>query len=202
MSRTNGEGFYRTPPLRVGEYLIDVDAQGFKHLTRQGVILNVGDVRVVDIAMELGAALFTVDVTAAASPLQTSDSTAGTVIDNRQIVNLPLNGRDYLQLALISSGTAPPVRSEFRSAQGFSVGGHRPSQVNFLIDGIDNNNQSIASQGNQKEAIKPSIDAIQEFKVLVNNYSAEYGRTAGGVVNLTIKSGSNELHGAVYEILT
>ena len=71
--------------------------------------------------MELGAAVFTVDVTAAASPLQTSDATAGTVIDNRQIVNLPLNGRDYLQLALISSGTAPPVRSEFRAAQGFSV---------------------------------------------------------------------------------
>ena len=198
---TNGEGFYRTPPLRVGKYVIDVDAQGFKHVTRQGVILNVGDVRVVDIAMELGAALFTVDVTAPASPLQTSDATAGTVIDNRQIVNLPLNGRDYLQLALISSGTAPPIRSEFRAAQGFSVGGHRPTQVNFLIDGIDNNNQSIASQGNQKEAIKPSIDAIQEFKVLVNNYSAEYGRTAGGVVNLTIKSGSNELHGAVYEFL-
>lgn len=126
---------------------------------------------------------------AAAPLLQTTESSAGTVIENRQIVDLPLNGRDYLQLAVISAGTAPP------RGQGISIGGQRSTEVSFMIDGVDNNNQSIASQGNQKEVVKPSIDALAEFKVITNGFSAEYGKSSSGIVSLAIKSGTNELHG-------
>lgn len=193
--QTNENGQFRTPPLRIGSYEISVSAPGFKRASRSAVSLSVGDVRRLDFVLEVGQITETVNVEAAAPLLQTSESTAGTVIGNKQIVELPLNGRDYLQLATISSGTIPS------RGTGVSVGGQRGTEVNFLIDGIDNNNQSIATQGNQKEAVKPSIDAIGEFKVVTNGFSAEYGRSSAGVVNLTLKSGTNEFHGSVFYFL-
>jgi hypothetical protein len=200
-AESNAAGYYRTPPLRPGEYVVEVEAQGFKRTTRRGVVLNVGDTRQVDITLEVGQVTEQVEVAAEAPLLQTTEGATNTVMENRQILELPLNGRDYLQLARISAGVAPPPRGEFGSAQGISVGGSQATQVNFLIDGIDNNNQSIASQGEQKEAIKPQIDAVQEFKIVTNAYSAEYGRSMGGVVTLTTKSGSNEFHGTLFEFL-
>jgi len=194
-TQTNEEGRYRSQPLRIGEYEVSAEAPGFKKYTGSGVVLSIGDVRQLDITLELGAVTETIEVQASAPLLQTSDATAGTVIENRQIVDLPLNGRNYLQLALISSGT---VRSR---GQGVSIGGARGTEVNFVIDGMDNNNQSIASQGRQKEVVKPSIDAIAEFKVVTNGFSAEYGKTSSGVINLSIKSGTNEIHGTVFEFL-
>ena len=151
--------------------------------------------------LEVGDLTETIEVTAAAPLLQTTEGSTATVMENRQILELPLNGRDYLQLARISAGVTPPARSGVANRQGISVGGSQATQVNFIIDGIDNNNQSIASQGGQKEAIKPQLDAIQEFKILTNSYSAEYGRSMGGVVTMTTKSGSNQIHGAVFEFL-
>jgi hypothetical protein len=193
--QTGEEGRFRTPPVRIGEYLISVEANGFKRVTRRGVVLNVGDVRQVDFTLEVGQVTESVEVVGAAPLLQTSESAAGTVIANKQIVELPLNGRDYLQLALLSGGTTPS------RGTGVSIGAQRGTEVNFLIDGIDNNNQSIATQGNQKEAVKPQVDAVQEFKVVTNGFAAEYGRSSAGVVNLTLKSGSNEIHGTVFEFL-
>ena len=163
--------------------------------------LNAGDTRQVDLVLEVGEVTETIEVVAQAPLLQTQEGTAGTVMDNQQILELPLNGRDYLQLARISAGVTPPARSEVANRQGVSVGGSQATQVNFIIDGIDNNNQSIASQGNQKEAIKPQIDAVQEFKILTNAYSAEFGRSMGGVVTMTTKSGTNEVHGSAFEFL-
>ena len=153
------------------------------------MLLSIGDTRQLDITLEIGAVTEVIEVEASAPLLQTSEAAAGTVIENRQIVDLPLNGRDYLQLAVISSGTV------MSRGQGVSIGGQRGTEVNFVIDGMDNNNQSIASQGNQKEAVKPSIDAISEFKVITNGFAAEYGRTSAGIVSLSIKSGTNDLHG-------
>ncbi|MBM3797594.1 MAG: TonB-dependent receptor [Acidobacteria bacterium] len=192
---SNEEGRFRTPPLRIGAYELDITAQGFKRVTRTGVTLNVADVRTLDLVLEVGQVSERVEIAGAAPLLQTAESTAGTVITNRQIVDLPLNGRDYLQLALVSAGTAPA------RGQGVSVGGQRGMELNFVIDGIDNNNQSIASQGNQKEALKPQVDAVQEFKVVTNGFPAEYGRSSAGVVNLTIKSGTNEIHGTLFEFV-
>ncbi len=182
-------GTYRSPPLRIGEYIILAEADGFKQYSGSGVALSIGDTRQLDITLEIGAVTEVIEVEASAPLLQTSEASAGTVIENRQIVDLPLNGRDYLQLAVISSGTV------MSRGQGVSIGGQRGTEVNFVIDGMDNNNQSIASQGRQKEAVKPSIDAISEFKVITNGFAAEYGRTSAGIVSLSIKSGTNELHG-------
>ncbi|HEX4277768.1 MAG TPA: carboxypeptidase regulatory-like domain-containing protein [Bryobacteraceae bacterium] len=194
-ARTDERGQYRTPALRIGEYVLSIDADGFKHFSQRGVELEIGDVRKVDVELEIGHASESVNVDAEAPLLQTSDSTVGDVINNKQIENLPLNGRDYLQLANLSSGTTP-------SSQGVSIGGQAGTQVAFLLDGQDNNNQQISTgHSGQKEVVKPSVDAIQEFKVVSNGYSAEYGRSSSGVVSVAIKSGSNQLHGSAFEFI-
>jgi hypothetical protein len=192
---TDERGQYRTPPLRIGDYTITVEAAGFKKFNQRGLVLSIGDVREVDAALQVGEVSDSVDVEASAPLLQTADSTVGTVINNKQIEDLPLNGRDYLQLAALSSGT-------IASSQGVSVGGQAGTQAAFLLDGQDNNNQQISTgHSGQKEIVKPSVDAVQEFKVVTNGYSAEYGRSSSGVVSVALKSGSNEIHGAAYEFL-
>ena len=193
--RTDERGEYRTPSLKIGEYAIAVVADGFKQSNQRGVVLEIGDVRKVDVVLEVGQTSESVVVEAEAPLLQSSDSTVGDVINNRQIEELPLNGRDYLQLANLSSGTVP-------STQGVEIGGQAGTQVAFLLDGQDNNNQQIStSHSGQKEVVKPSVDAIQEFKVVTNGYSAEFGRSSSGVVSVALKSGSNELHGSAFEFI-
>lgn len=193
--QTDERGSYRTPPLRLGEYTIRIAADGFKQFKLSGVVLDIGDVRRVDAALEIGQVSESVNVEAVAPLLQTSDSTVGTVITNSQIEELPLNGRDYLQLGSLSSGT-------IASGQGVEIGGQAGTQAAFLLDGQDNNNQQISTgHSGQKEVIKPSVDAIQEFKVVTNGYSAEYGRSSSGVISVALKSGANEVHGTAYEFL-
>jgi len=193
--RTDEHGQYRTPSIRIGEYLVSVEAGGFKQSNQTGVVLEIGDVRKVDVVLEIGQTSESVSVEAEAPLLQTSDSTVGTVINNKQIEDLPLNGRDYLQLANLSSGTTP-------STQGVSIGGQAGTQVAFLLDGQDNNNQQISTgHSGQKEVVKPSVDAIQEFKVVTNSYAAEYGRSSSGVVSVALKSGSNQPHGSAFEFI-
>ena len=188
------KGQYRTAPLRIGEYTVTVELPGFKTFVQRGVVLNIGDIRKVDAHLQLGDVSEQITVAAAVPLLSTVDSTVGTVITNRQINDLPLNGRDYLQLASLSSGTLPT------SGVGISIGGQAGSQVAFLLDGQDNNNQQISTgHSGQKEVVKPSVDAIQEFKVVTNGYAAEYGRSSSGVVSVSLKSGTNSLQGTVYE---
>jgi hypothetical protein len=191
---SDDKGQYRTAPLRIGEYTVAVELPGFKTFVQRGVVLNIGDIRKVDAHLQLGDVAEQITVAAAVPLLSTVDSTVGTVITNRQIKDLPLNGRDYLQLASLSSGTLPT------SGVGISIGGQAGSQVAFLLDGQDNNNQQISTgHSGQKEVVKPSVDAIQEFKVVTNGYAAEYGRSSSGVVSVSLKSGTNSLQGTVYE---
>jgi hypothetical protein len=193
--RTDSHGDYRTPSLKIGEYAIAIEADGFKQSNQRGVVLEIGDVRKLDVVLEVGQTSESVNVDAEAPLLQASDSTVGDVINNKQIEDLPLNGRDYLQLANLSSGT-------IASAQGVEIGGQAGTQVAFLLDGQDNNNQQIStSHSGQKEVVKPSVDAIQEFKVVTNGYSAEFGRSSSGVVSVALKSGTNELHGSAFEFI-
>jgi hypothetical protein len=188
------KGQYRTAPLRIGSYTITVELPGFKTFVQRGVTLNIGDVRKVDATLQLGDVSEQITVAASVPLLSTVDSTVGTVITNKQIKDLPLNGRDYLQLASLSSGTLPTT------GVGISIGGQAGSQVAFLLDGQDNNNQQISTgHSGQKEVVKPSVDAIQEFKVVTNGYAAEYGRSSSGVVSVSLKSGTNSLQGTVYE---
>jgi hypothetical protein len=196
--RTDDRGQFRTPPLKPGSYSLVVEAAGFKQFNQKGLELNIGDVRQISTTLEVGQVTESVSVEAAAPLLQAADSTVGTVITNRQIADLPLNGRDYLQLAALSGGTTPATGTN----GGISIGGQAGSQAAFLLDGQDNNNQQITTgHSGQKEIIKPSVDAIQEFKVVTNGYSAEYGRSSSGVISVALKSGTNSVHGTAYEFL-
>lgn len=195
---TDNEGRYRTPPLRIGEYVLSITADGFKEFQQSGINLSLGDVREIDAKLSIGESSDSISVIDQPPLLQTSDSAVGTVITNRQIVDLPLNGRDYLQLAALSAGTIPSANS----SGGISIGGQAGSQTAFLLDGLDNNNQQISTgHSGQKEIIKPSVDAIQEFKVVTNSYSAEFGRSSSGVISASLKSGTNQFHGTAFEFL-
>jgi hypothetical protein len=208
---TNNEGRYSSGPLRVGEYRVEAELPGFKRLVRQSIVLQVQQTAVVNLQLELGTITQETTVTAAEELVRTVDASQGEVIEERRVKDLPLNGRDYLQLSLLSEGTlAPPGQGRTATgtndgvgsrAGGFSAGGQRTIDNNYLLDGFDNNTDDTSFDSNQAEVIKPSVDAIQEFKVQTSAYSAEFGRAAGGVVNLTLKSGTNLFHGTGYDFL-
>jgi hypothetical protein len=196
---TREDGSFESVPLRIGEYRVAVEAPGFKRAVRTGLVLQIQQTAVLDFTVELGEIAQEVSVTAQAPLLTTNEPTQGQVIDNQKIVDLPLNGRDYQQLALLSAGANQPAPGA--RVGGFSGSGMRATQSNYLLDGVDNNNGQIAYQGRQAEVVRPNIDAIQEFKVMTNVFSAEYGRATGAVVNVSLKSGSNEFHGTAFEFL-
>ena len=195
---TNEAGRYVSIPLSLGDYRVEAEAPGFKHAVRTGITLQIQQTAVVDLTLQLGDITQSVEVAAKAPLLATREAAAGQIIDNQKMVDMPLNGRDYIQLALLSSGTVQDLGGRFG---GFSTGGQRTTQNNYLLDGVDNNNYQNASQTQRAEAVKPAVDALQEFKVLTNVYSAEYGRATGGVVNAVLKSGSNSLHGTAFGFL-
>lgn len=208
---TGGDGRYSSGPLRVGEYRIEAELAGFKRLVHQNIQLHVQETAAVNLQMDLGTLNQEVTVQAVTELVRTEDASQGSVIEERRVKDLPLNGRDYLQLSLLSEGTLPPP-GQGRTASGtndgvgsraggFSAGGQRTTDNNYLLDGFDNNTDDTSFDTNQAEVIKPSVDAIQEFKVQTNAYSAEFGRAAGGVVNLTMKSGTNLFHGTAYDFL-
>ncbi len=187
-TQSRADGTYESVPVRIGAYRVVVEHEGFRRSVRDGIILQIQQTVVVDHELELGQVTQEISITAAAPLLATTEATQGQVIDNKKMVDLPLNGRDYIQLALLSAGanqSAPEARSG-----GFSGSGMRSTQNNYLMDGVDNNNVQIAHQGRQGEAVKPNVDAIQEFKVMTNAYSAEYSRAAGAVVSVSLKSGT------------
>ncbi|MGH9338973.1 MAG: TonB-dependent receptor domain-containing protein [Acidobacteriota bacterium] len=193
---TDDEGRYQSVALPVGNYRVSAELPGFKRFVRSGIRLRVQDVAMVDFTLEVGEVTEEVQVVASAPVLNTAEGSQGQVIDNKRIIDMPLNGRDYIQLALLSAGAVQPVGGR---AGGFSTGGQRTTQNNYILDGVDNNSVELATAGRRAEMVKPSIDAIQEFKVQTNAYSAEFGHGTGGVINVTTKSGSNGFHGTVYE---
>ncbi len=196
---TNARGNYIFPSLPIGQYTIQVKMKGFKTAVHSGITLDVQQVAVVDVAMQVGAVNQSVQVTGAAPLLDTQTASQGQVIDSRRILDLPLNGRDYVQLALLSQGTVQPIsNSRFG---GFSTDGQRATQNNYMINGVDNNDLEIAAQGRQAEVVKPIVDAVQQFKVQTNGYSAEFGKAMGGVLNLKVKSGTNQFHGSAWEFV-
>jgi hypothetical protein len=196
---TNEEGYYAAPLLLPGEYRVTVEHAGFKLVARAGVKLDVDQRAELDFVLEIGGVSERIEVTAAATQLNTVEGSQGQVIENRRVVELPLNGRNYDELALLSAGTVQPLAGA-RYA-GFSSGGMRDTQNSFLLDGVDNNPVELAGAQRRSEMVQPSVDAIQEFKVQTNAFAAEYGRAMGAVVNLTTKSGTNDLHGSAFEFL-
>ena len=192
-TETDDAGFYVIPSLRPGEYSVTAESAGFSKIVRTGVTLQVAQVARIDITLQPGAVSETVEVVGATSLLDTDTSSRGLVIDQKKIVELPLNGRDYNQLALLSPGVLPgtPRLSSVNFKGVLNVNGNRTFNNVFLLDGVDNISYSNSFRGENVQLVQPSIEALQEFKIQTNAYSAEYGRSSGAVVNATIKSGTN-----------
>lgn len=199
---TNDAGEYVASPLRIGRYTVTVEKQGFKKAIAGPVQVNIQDRVGVDLKLEAGAATEVITVTGERAQLETETSELGQVVDSRRINALPLNGRNFAQLALLGTGVAPAEPgSRVETSFGFSAGGARTLQNNFLLDGVDNNANLGDVLNGTAYVVQPAVDAIAEFKVETNAYSAEFGRGNGAIMNAVIKSGTNQIHGDVWEFL-
>jgi len=196
---TNADGYYSITFVPPGNYQLSVHAARFKPVTRNEVSINVDQAARIDFTLEIGALTESVNINSIEPPLERETSSIGQVIENKTIVTLPLNGRNYSQLALLIPGATPNQGS--RATDGFSLNGNRTLQNKFLVDGLDNNNYIAGVDTASTQAIRPSVDAIQEFKVESANYSVQYGQAAGGVISVAIKSGTNTMHGSAFEFL-
>ena len=199
---TNEQGFYTAPTLPVGRYKVAASKTGFSMAELPEIKLDVTQTARVDFLLKTGTITESIQVTAAAAQLDSETTTVGQVIENKRIVELPLNGRNYLDLASLTAGTNPGRGGRTQGEGGFSASGQHIYQVQVTIDGVDNS--SVASGGPlgfEAQAVKPSVDAVGEFRVVTNNLSAEYGTRMGGQVFVNIKSGTNEFHGTAFEFL-
>jgi len=193
--------------VKVGRYTVSVEKAGFSKFTTNDVGVDVGARQRVDASLQLGAVTQEITVVGAAALLNTDSSENGQVIQGAAIGEIPLNGRNYADLALMSANVVKsPMAISFAPTgtpreAAFNVNGMRSTYNNFLLDGLDNNAYGTSNQSYSSQVIQASPDAIAEFKVIVSNYSAEYGRVGGAVINAVMKSGSNQFHGTAYEFL-
>src|SRR6266536_2005345 len=198
---TGADGIYKFSPVRVGSYKLDVTSQGFQTTKQSGVQVNIGTNVSLNFNLKPGSQTETVEVTGAIPVLQTQDASVGQVVDQRSVNDLPLNGRNFTFLAQLVQGVNSP-QADTRGNAGsgaFSANGFRPAQNNYMLDGIDNNSDTVDFLNGTNFVVLPPVDAIQEFKVQTSDFSAEYGRSGAAVLNATIKSGTNEFHGAAWE---
>ncbi len=207
-TKTDDTGHYLLPLLPIGTYSIQVSAQGFQKVEQKDIKLQVDESREVDFSLVPATVQQTVEISATAVAVETSTPSLGQVITSRQVAELPLNGRDFVQLATLTPGTSKETdpnsffngggssETSIRGSYSLSVGGSRANSTDWLLDGVDNNELTAGAI-----AILPSIDALEEFKVLTFNYSAEYGTRGGPAVLLTTKSGTNEFHGSLFDFL-
>jgi Carboxypeptidase regulatory-like domain/TonB-dependent Receptor Plug Domain len=203
--QTDTNGNYGFANVQAGEYTLDVQAQGFETSVTDRFTVNVGARQRVDVGLKLGTNSESVTVSGAASQLETDTSDRGETVQSTQAVTLPLNGRAYADLSKLVPGVRQSldgtvVANPPRDAS-YNVNGLTSQYNNFELDGIDNNAYQEANQGFSNEAVIPSPDAVAEFKVETDNYSAEYGRAGGGIINVTTHSGTNAFHGVAYDYL-
>ncbi|MCW5962878.1 MAG: TonB-dependent receptor [Bryobacterales bacterium] len=200
---SNSGGTYTLPLLPPGQYTVSAGADGFRTEVRQGITLAVDQTARLDFVLVLGSVAESISVTADAGLVDSSSATVGTVIENRRVSELPLNGRNAMALVMLTPGVksnAGPTNSGFgdrgTALSSISINGGPSGMNNLMLDG-GNNVDSYQMGVN----VSPAVDAVQEFKVMANTMSAEHGFTAGGVVNMVTKSGTNELHGTLYEFV-
>jgi hypothetical protein len=197
---TGASGEYVATPLRIGRYNVTVEKEGFKRAVVGPIALDVQARLAVNVTLQVGQVAEMVIVTSQGPQLQTEVSELGQVVDSRTATTLPLNGRNFAQLAQLAAGVAPSEPgSRTDTSFGFSSNGARSLQNNFLLDGVDNNANLGDVLNGSAYVIQPSLDAIGEFKVQTNSYSAEFGRGNGAIMNAVIKSGTNQFHGDAYE---
>jgi hypothetical protein len=206
---TNGSGLYTVPNLQPGPYEIDASASGFNTDVRTGITLNVGQELVLNFTLKPGMASQSVEVNAEAPAVNLANATLGGINDSRTVAELPLNGRSWTDLATLQPGVhlaqdQPPINAGDRIKRGLglelTISGGRPQQNNYLVDGVNINDYANAGPGSVLGG-NLGTDAVAEFSILTTNYSAEYGRTSGGVISAVTKSGTNQFHGSAYEFL-
>ena len=199
---SNENGEWTISPVHIGVYRLSVSAEGFSRAVAGPFTLSVQQRQQIDLSLQTGTVTSTVEVTDSAPVLETASSERSQLIDSRTMQELPLNGRNPVQLAQLSAGvTVSEPGSRDESGFGFSANGARSLQNNFLLDGIDDNSNLPDLLNEANYAVMPSVDALQEFRVETDSYSAEFGRATGAVVNATTKSGTNQIHGVIYEFL-
>src|SRR5262245_14532246 len=200
---TNNQGIYSLPFLAPGTYRLTAEFTGFKKYVRDSIILNVGDVAGIDIPMEVGQANDAVTVTAETLGLQTESADHGLVIDEKRVSELPLNARNPFMLALLAPGVNFSGNQIYQrpfdngAIADWTVNGGLDRKNEFLLDGAPNNAQA----GGNNIALVPPVDSVQEFKIQTNSYDAAYGKSSGGIMNVSLKGGTNNFHGTLYEFM-
>jgi hypothetical protein len=200
---TNAEGLYTIPFVNPGAYSLTVTAPGFKRYARPNLELQVSQAATIDVTLEIGATDETVTITSEAPLLEETKADRGNVIENRRITELPLNARNPFMLSTLTPGityNGPAIYQrpfDNGAIADWSVNGGQNRNNEFLLDGAPNN----SIQGGNNLAYVPPVDAVGEFKIITNSYDAQYGRTSGGVINVQLKSGTNQLHGSLYEFM-
>ena len=196
--QVDDNGSFQFNNVKIGVYQITAEAQGFSKAVADNIQVTVNARQRVDLILRAGEVSETVMISGASPLLETVSSERGQVINREQIVNLPLNGRSYADLALLAPGVRRSVLATLDNGArdaSFNVNGLRSSLNNFIIDGVDNNSYGTSNQGYSNQVVQASPDAVQEFKVQTNNFSAEFGRAGGAVINAAIRSGTNGFHG-------
>ena len=198
---TSSSGEYTFSPVRIGNYTISATAPGFATTTQKDLKVSVQQRLQLNMQLKPGSTAETVEVTASTPLMQTEDASVGQVVNSRQIENQSLNGRNFTFLAQLAAGVnSPQADTRGNAATGaFAANGNRPAQNNYMLDGIDNNSDTVDFLNGTNYVVLPPLEAIQEFKVQTSGFSAEFGRSGAAVLNATIKSGTNSFHGAAWE---
>ena len=197
---TNSQGTYLLVELPVGRYRVEVEAQGFKKYVQEGISLDVNQQATVTVHLAVGTATQQIQVTSDAPIMETTSTNLGQTVGEREILDLPLNGRDFTQLGLLQTGVVPltpgllEAGGPAREGQAYAVNGQRPESNNFLVDGADNFDTVDGGL-----VMKPPIDAIAEFRILTHTANAEFGHSTGSTTNIITRSGTNDYHGTVWD---
>ena len=204
---TNGDGFYSVPNLLPGTYDVTAAASGFSTVVQRAITLSVGAQQALNLVMKLGQVNQTVEVTGEPPTVETNSSTISATVDSTTVRELPLNGRDWTSLATLEPGVvsipnqATTAFSANKGNRGFgnqlSDSGHRANENSYRVNGVNTNDYANAAPGGATGK-NLGVDGIQEFSVLTTDYTAEYGRTSGAVINAITKSGANQVHGTGY----
>src|SRR5437762_7662760 len=209
--RTDEGGRYRAPELALGSYEITAEAAGFETVVRSGITLTVGREAVVDFTLQVGTITDKITVTGEAPLVQTANATVAALVDERAMRELPLNGRSFADLTSIQPGVTSDLEIAAAGTQAVytggggaarrSIGGTKPQQCTFLLDGMEISTPSEGMPATSVLGQQLGVEAIREFVLLQNNYGAQYGRASGGVVNAVTQSGNNSVHGSFFEFL-